>query len=98
MPEVHFEVRWPDDERMRYYSPSRAVRAQLAAGESYPVPEFLERIAAAMEAASARFEAKYGYRCSSAADTLQRIRIYAEALPEPQRKSGTVTIEHMDDP
>jgi uncharacterized repeat protein (TIGR04042 family) len=73
MPEVHFDVRWPDGVRRTYYSPSTAIRQHLRAGESYKVPEFLAKARIALHEASERVRAKYGYTCSSALDTLRQI-------------------------
>lgn len=98
MPEVHFHVRWPNGARKRYYSPSRAVREQLRVNENYTVPEFLSRVSAAMRAASARVKAKFGYECSSAADTLNLIHEYAEGLSTLERQEGRVTVESFDGP
>lgn len=78
MPEVHFEVRWPSGLTRRYYSPSTIVHEHLKAGSSYGVKEFLERTATAMNAASERVRAKFGYTCSSAMDTLAQIQETAE--------------------
>jgi uncharacterized repeat protein (TIGR04042 family) len=89
MPEVHFRVQWPDAQTAVYYSPSTAVRAHFKAGESYPVPEFLERSRTALHQAAERVRQKYGYYCSSAMDTLQQIEATAEsyaAQPEARVK------------
>lgn len=98
MPEVHFHVRWPDGSQRRYYSPSRAVREQLRAGESYPVTEFLTRVATAMRVASARVRAKFGYECSSAADTLNLVQNYAQTLSADELERGQVTVESFEGP
>ena len=98
MPEVYFEVRWPDGRRERYYSPSRAVRTQLEQGRAYRTPEFIEHVESAMLVASERVRAKYGYACSSAADTLARIRAQAQELPSTLREHGEVVVLHLDDP
>lgn len=79
MPEVHFEVRWPSGLTHRYYSPSTIVHEHLEAGASYSVKEFLSRTEVAMNAASERVRAKYGYACSSAMDTLAQIKETAGA-------------------
>lgn len=73
MPEVIFKVRWPDQTTADYYSPSTAVLAHFAVGQSYTLEEFLMRSRTAMLAASERVRAKYGYTCSSAMDTLGAI-------------------------
>jgi len=78
MPEVHFEVRWPSGLTRRYYSPSTIVHEHLKAGASYDVKDFLERTGTALNAASERVRAKFGYTCSSAMDTLAQIQETAE--------------------
>jgi uncharacterized repeat protein (TIGR04042 family) len=74
MPEVHFEVRWPSGLTRRYYSPSTIVHQHLKTGSSYDVKEFVQRTETAMNAASERVRAKFGYTCSSAMDTLAQIQ------------------------
>ena len=85
MPEVIIKVRWPDQTTADYYSPSTAVHAHFAAGESYVVAEFLSRSRAAMLAASERVREKYGYTCSSAMDTLGEIETRAEEFDSDAR-------------
>jgi uncharacterized repeat protein (TIGR04042 family) len=96
MPEVHFDVRWPDGARRTYYSPSTAVRQHLRAGERYALPDFLARARAAMHAASERVRAKYGYACSSALDTLGQIEETARAF-QASSPPGEVTIVAMNE-
>lgn len=95
MPEVHFDVRWPDGARRSYYSPSTAVHQHLRAGETYLVPDFLARARAAMHEASERVRAKYGYTCSSAMDTLSQIEQTAQTFEASTQ--GQVTIVAMDE-
>jgi uncharacterized repeat protein (TIGR04042 family) len=45
----------------------------MAVGGSYPVADFVERSRTALNIASERVRAKYGYACSSALDQLQQI-------------------------
>jgi uncharacterized repeat protein (TIGR04042 family) len=92
MPELHFELRWPDGQQHTYYSPSTSIRSHFSAGESYTLPDFLERARSAMHAASERVRAKYGYTCSSAMDTLQQIEETATAFPEPSAEVQVVSI------
>lgn len=67
MPEVRFVVRWPDRSLTACYSPSTVVWEFLAAGESYPLPDFRARCRDALAAASERVRARYGFPCSLAA-------------------------------
>lgn len=78
MPEMHFTVRWPDDTVSDCYSPSLVIREHMAVGGSYPVADFVERSRTALNIASERVRAKYGYACSSAMDQLQQIEALAE--------------------
>jgi uncharacterized repeat protein (TIGR04042 family) len=74
MPEMHFQLRWPDGREDRCYSPSLVVREHLKVGGSYPLPEFLHRIDSALHIASDRVRLKYGYACSQALDQLAAIK------------------------
>jgi len=73
MPEMRFTVRWPDDTVTDCYSPSLVIREHMRVGESYAVPDFLARSREALNIASERVRAKYGFACSSALDQLRRI-------------------------
>ncbi len=86
MPEMHFRVRWPDDTVTDCYSPSLVVKEHLEAGRSYPLAEFVQRSATALNIGSERVREKYGFACSSALDQLRRIEDLAarfEASPDP---------------
>ena len=73
MPEVRFEVVWPDGSAPAYYSPSLIVEEYFAPGRSYPVAEFVRLSREALAIASDRVEAKYGFPCSRSAATLAAI-------------------------
>jgi len=73
MPETYWTVRWPDGTEEQLYSPSSVVAQLFEPGASYPVPDFLHRARIAMERASNRVQAKYGFACSSAMGQLDRI-------------------------
>jgi uncharacterized repeat protein (TIGR04042 family) len=77
MPEMRFVIRWPDGRRESCYSPSLVVRDFLREGESYSVPDFLQRSREALQIASERVKAKYGYPCSLALGQLARIEAAA---------------------
>jgi uncharacterized repeat protein (TIGR04042 family) len=83
---MHFRVRWPDDTVTDCYSPSLVVKEHLEAGRSYPLAEFVQRSATALNIGSERVREKYGFACSSALDQLRRIEELAarfEASPDP---------------
>jgi uncharacterized repeat protein (TIGR04042 family) len=73
MPELHFQVRWPDGKVENCYSPSTIIREFFAPGETYSLADFLARSRNGLSRASARVEAKYGMPCSRALGQLARI-------------------------
>ncbi|MBW4023018.1 MAG: MSMEG_0570 family nitrogen starvation response protein [Proteobacteria bacterium] len=86
MPEITFDIRWPDDTSESCYSPSLVVREHLAVGACYPLPEFLARCRTALTIASDRVQAKYGFPCARAQSQLQRIEARATGFadtPDP---------------
>ena len=68
MPEMIFKVRWPDGSDSTCYSRSLIVQDYLAPGTDYPLADFLARTREALEIASERVRAKYGFACSRAMD------------------------------
>lgn len=81
MPEMTFEVRWPDGRLQRCYSPSLVMHDYLSAGSDYSVSDFVERSGTALAEASERVRAKFGFACTSAAETNARIASAAAAFP-----------------
>lgn len=73
MPEMHFRVRWPDDSVSDCYSPSLVMKDYLEVGRRYPLAAFLTQTRTALNIASERVRAKYGFACSAAADQLTQI-------------------------
>jgi uncharacterized repeat protein (TIGR04042 family) len=80
MPEMRFLIRWPDGTAEACYSPSLVVKDYLSPGESYPLADFLVRSRTALNIASERVKAKYGFACSSAMDQLARIETAARTF------------------
>jgi len=93
MPEVWFEVEWPDGSSNVCYSPSTAVERYFAKGQRYTIRAFLETARPALEQASQRVEAKFGYRCSSADDQLRQIEAIAQRMG--LESTGQVTILYV---
>lgn len=81
MPEVYFEVKLPDGEPLRCYSPSLIVTELLTADTRYPVFEFRARARAALEIASERVRLKYGFSCSAAMDQLNQLEQRLRGAP-----------------
>lgn len=87
MPEMIFEVRWPDGSTQRCYSPSLVIHDHLTAGTKYTVEDFLERSGRALAEASERVRARYGFACTSATATRHDINTVA------RRFSGDAVLE-----
>jgi uncharacterized repeat protein (TIGR04042 family) len=90
MPEMHFHLRWPDGQESVCYSPSLVVREHLQVGHSYAVPDFLERTRVALNIASERVRARYGFACSMAMDQLAAIELQALAFSDAPEASVQV--------
>jgi uncharacterized repeat protein (TIGR04042 family) len=90
MPEMRFQVRWPDGTEASCYSPSLVIKDYLAIGETYSLDDFLDKSRTALNIASDRVRAKYGFPCGRAMGQLQAIEGAAtqfQALENP-----TVTV------
>lgn len=91
MPEMYFQIRWPDGQEENCYSPSLVIGDFLTPGQQYPVRDFVARCEQALTEASSRVQQKYGYFCSSAMDQLGRIRERAGDFET--HRDGTVAVE-----
>jgi uncharacterized repeat protein (TIGR04042 family) len=89
MPEVRFEVEWPDGTARSYYSPSLVVEDYFAVGARYPVPEFVRLSREALAVASDRVRARYGFPCARSVATLDAIEGTAHGFDGP---AGDVVI------
>jgi uncharacterized repeat protein (TIGR04042 family) len=78
MPEMRFVIRWPDGLAETCYSPSLVIKDFLSPGKTYPLADFVARSRTALNIASERVKAKYGFACSSAMDQLVRIESAAK--------------------
>ncbi|UPG66336.1 MSMEG_0570 family nitrogen starvation response protein [Gordonia hongkongensis] len=76
MPEMTVQVRWPDGQFRQYYSPSLVLHDHLTPG-TYRVDDFRSRATTALDEASARVRAKYGFACTSAAASAEEIAVDA---------------------
>ena len=81
MPEMTFDVRWPDGRVQRCYSPSLVMHDYLTSGSDYTVADFLDRSAQALHEASERVRAKFGFACTSAAESNAQITGAATGFP-----------------
>jgi uncharacterized repeat protein (TIGR04042 family) len=94
MPEMRFQIRWPDGAIEQCYSPSLVVRDHLAVGESYSMPEFLRRSRTALTIASDRVQEKYGFACTRAMGQLARLESAAGHFAENSGACVTVISFH----
>jgi uncharacterized repeat protein (TIGR04042 family) len=91
MPEMTFDVQWPDGRVQRCYSPSLVMHDYLSTGSDYTVADFLDRSGKALHEASERVRAKFGFACSSAAWTVEEITSVATEFPS----SATIRVVGM---
>ena len=88
MPEVRFQIVWPDESQDSCYSPSLIVKDYFAADTEYDLVDFVERSRTALNIASDRVKAKYGFPCGLALGQLQEIE--AKAAKFAQNKQPKV--------
>ncbi len=77
MPEIHFQIEWPDGSQETCYSPSLVVKQYFTPNHTYPLADFVERSRTALTIASDRVQAKYGMPCSLALGQLRQIEVKA---------------------
>lgn len=92
MPEVYFHVRWPDGVSRRFYSPSTVIEDYLRVGGEYCLGDFLERSRTALDVASDRVAAVYGFPCGRAAATAAALDELAARMPA----DAAVLVERFD--
>jgi uncharacterized repeat protein (TIGR04042 family) len=80
VPEMTFEVRWPDGRVDSLYSPSLVVHDHLDPGSTYSVRDFARRSTLALAVASERVREKFGFACTSAMATTAQIEQSAAAF------------------
>ncbi len=77
---MHYRLRWPDQSESTCYSPSLIIQDYFQPGATYPLDDFLQRLREATGIANERVRAKFGFACSRASDTLDRIEARAATL------------------
>ncbi|MFD4554003.1 MULTISPECIES: MSMEG_0570 family nitrogen starvation response protein [unclassified Streptomyces] len=93
MPEMYFDVRWPDGLTQRCYSPSTIVEDYFAPGGEYELAEFVERSRTALGIAGERVREKFGFFCTGASDQLALIERTAAAYGDVT--GARVTVESL---
>lgn len=93
MPEMRFDIRWPDGTRESCYSPSLVIKDFFAPGETYALDAFVASAREALTIASDRVAARYGFTCSRALGQLAAIeRAAARYRATPDAR---VAVEHF---
>lgn len=83
MPETVFKIHLPDGSSHSCYSPSTIVLKYFSAGDKMPNKEFIQKARESLKIASDRVEAKFGYQCSGAMNSLHQIeKLSAQFKPE----------------
>ena len=90
MPQMYFHVEWPDSKTEACYSPSSVIKRYLHEGQTYPLTDFVQIAEDALNEASERVKATYGYYCSSAMDQLQSIKMKAKQYEGTENPQVTV--------
>ncbi|WP_072804861.1 MSMEG_0570 family nitrogen starvation response protein [Rhodococcoides yunnanense] len=90
MPEMTFVVQWPDGREQPCYSPSLVMHDYLEPGAEYEIAEFVKRTSEALTVASDRVLAKFGMRCTSAAQQMEEIHDVSAAY-----RTGAVRVLSM---
>jgi uncharacterized repeat protein (TIGR04042 family) len=90
MPEIRFQIQWPDGSQETCYSPSLVVKEYFTPNQDYALTEFVDRSRTALKIASDRVQAKYGMPCGLALGQLQTIE--TRAIQYQQHPQPTVRV------
>ncbi len=90
MPEIRFQIQWPDDSEETCYSPSLIVQKYFEVGKSYDLDDFVQRSQDSLTIASDRVKAKFGYPCGLAIG--QREAIAAKAKTYQDLETAQVKV------
>jgi uncharacterized repeat protein (TIGR04042 family) len=85
MPEILFQIAWPDGRVEDCYSPSLVVRDHFDEDVDYPLEDFMARARMSLTIASDRVAAKFGRPCSLALGqlaALERAALTYRDIPE----------------
>ena len=77
MPEVRFQLEWPDGQSSTLYSPSTVILDYLRPGDSLLISELEVRGVEALRAASERVRARYGFACTRTDEEESQLRQWA---------------------
>lgn len=87
MPEIRFQIAWPDGSEEICYSPSLVVKSYFTPDTDYDLSDFVERSRTALSIASDRVKEKFGRPCGLALGQLEQIEQTSQkykTLPDPK--------------
>ena len=93
MPEVRFQLEWPDGQSSTLYSPSTVILDYFKSGDSLSVSELESRGIEALRAASERVRARYGFACTRTDEEESQLRKWISRYrsDDTVRVSGPLT-------
>jgi uncharacterized repeat protein (TIGR04042 family) len=74
MPEMTFQIRWPDGVVQDCYSPSLVMHDFFTENGTYAIDDFMSRAVTALTQASERVKARYGMYCTSASAQIEALQ------------------------
>ncbi|MEM9326691.1 MAG: MSMEG_0570 family nitrogen starvation response protein [Bacteroidota bacterium] len=80
MPERLLIVDWPDQHRQSIYSPSSIIESYFEEGDKLSSDLFVARCTRALEHASQRVQEKYGFACTAAMESIEKIKAKHEQI------------------
>jgi uncharacterized repeat protein (TIGR04042 family) len=84
MPEMRFQVRWPDDSLELCYSRSLVIKDHFVPSMTYSLDAFHQRSRVALTIAAERVREKFGFLCSRSLGQLARIEATATRFENMQ--------------
>ena len=84
MPEVRLSLEWPDGRRSELYSPSTVILDFLQPGQILSVAELTSKGMTALEQASERVRARYGFACTRTDEERVRLQQAADSYADDQ--------------
>jgi len=74
MPEVVLQLCWPDGDASSFYSPSTVIYDFFKPGDTLSIAELEQKAFAALEEASERVRARYGFACTRTNEEAGKLR------------------------
>ncbi len=82
MPEVLLTLEWPDGNTSELYSPSTVILQRLRPGQSLPVSALRTEAINALEEASERVRARYGFACTRTDEERRKLETTAAGFDD----------------